>query len=220
MKTRQLWKEFLRLVSVVRQHHATMKKPEEVHDFLHALIVAQYCDIIAENQDIGKLAFVAGICHNTDRLFPEVFVDVMVRYYLDNLTDLREPEKRLIVEAVINHSKPNDPNDNPVTVVLKDADRLAIIGPNSYMRAGQALYNYPAYNPGYIAESDPLATWKKPKNVLNAVKFWLEWESWLRAPKAKELAKPWFDKLREFIKGIEDQLKEVDLLPYPFLEDF
>lgn len=216
MKTRRLWKDFPDLVEAVKQDHAKYKKPDDVHDFLHAIVVAQYCDIISDNEHFGGLAFVAGICHNTDRLFGEADVENRVNYYLDYLTSLTDSQKKTVLEAVIDHSKPNDSYDNPVTIILKDADRLAIIGPNSYIRVGQALSKCPAYNPKYIHDQEPLATWQRPINPLNEMKFWLEWETWLRMPKAKKLAKPWFDMIRMFIKGIEAQLQEVDLFPYPF----
>ncbi|MBM3206520.1 MAG: hypothetical protein FJZ43_02775 [Candidatus Staskawiczbacteria bacterium] len=216
MKTKRLWKHFSELTECVKEDHIKFKKPNDVHDFLHAIMVAQYCSIISENPYFGELAFVAGICHNTDRLFGENNVETRVSYYLNYLTGLTDGQKKTVLEAVINHSKPNDPDDNPVTIILKDADRLAIIGPNSYIRVGQALSKCPAYNPRYIENQDPKASYQNPLNPLNAMKFWLEWETWLRVPKAKELAKPWFNMIRLFISGIKNQLIETDLFPYPF----
>jgi len=117
------------------------------------------------------------------------------------------------------HSKPNDINDNPVTIVLKDADRLASIGPIAAFCSAQGFSCVPAYDPRYLKKPDPLATYLNARTPFNAIRYTLEWEPWLRTDKAKELAKPWFKQLRTFLNGFSIQLEEVELLPYPFEKD-
>lgn len=222
MKTRQLWKIFPKFTDMVRKDHQERRIIGVSHDFVHSIMVAQYGEIIADNEHLGLLAWVAGMCHSTDRLFPDdpdEKIEQRVYHYLES-TNLSKQEKNLIIEAVMAHSKPNDPNDNPVTIVLKDADRLACIGPGTAFRSAQRFPHVPAFDPRYLEKPDPLATYLKARNPFNNIRHTLEWEPWLRSDKAKELAKPWFKQLRTFLKGFSTQLQEVDLLPYPFEEDF
>jgi HD superfamily phosphodiesterase len=186
------------------------------HDFLHALMVAQYGQIIADNEQNGMLAWVAGLCHNTDRLFPGKEVE-RLSHYLENGTNLSSIDREIIVKAVLKHSELNKPDDGIITIILKDADRLANIGPNIFIRSGQFYHQLPAYDPRYIVKPNPEAVYNKPLTVLDDIKFCLEWEEWLRMPKAKKLAKPYFKLLRTVIKKFEYQLKETNLLiDFPF----
>lgn len=215
------------LVEEVRQDHIDHGKFGGGHDFTHALMVARYAVLIAEDLDIGRLAWVAAICHNTDRIHREAYegeLATLLRGYL-SVTDLDDAEKRLVVEAVLEHHSLNKDEDSPVTVVLKDADRLANIGPNNILRSGQLYNELPAYDPRYVAHPDPEATYRVPKTVLHDVLCSLEWEPWFRTPKAKELAGPYFEFYREFAWRFVCQMREVGFLAengestYPFPED-
>lgn len=215
------------LIEAVRQDHISHGKFGGGHDFTHALMVARYAVMIADQVDIGLMAWAAAICHNTDRIWPDLDhegIEETVHRYLSS-TSFTEAARKSIIEAVLEHHKLNDENDSPVTMVLKDADRLANIGPNNIIRSGQ-LYNYlPAYDPRYVAHPDPEATYKNPKTNLHDVLCSLEWEPWLRCPKAIELAKPYFDYYRQFKDMFVRQMVEVGFLDekgnptYPFPED-
>ena len=227
MKEKPLWEIFPDIVKKVRQDHIDKNALiESSHNFLHALMVAQYAKIIANDENTGIAAWVAGIIHNTDRLFSEQKVLERLKYYLETPDSsclyfrLHDSDQEDIIEAVLNHSNLNDPNDSPVTITLKDADRLANIGANMPVRSGQHYHNLPDYDPRYVKNSDPEATYRNPKTCLHDIKCALEWKSMLRLPKAKKLAKPWFKQLQIFIKGFAKQLKDVDLYPYPFAEDY
>lgn len=213
-----LWEIFPVLTQMVRQDHREFGTVGEGHDFLHALMVAQYGQIIAEQKRIGILSWVAGMGHNADRLFPPAEIEKRLKDYLEE-TDFSDEEKEWEIEAIVHHSELNDPNDDPVTIALKDADRLANIGSNILLRSSQHHPHLPAYNPRYIFSPHPSSTYRKPKSVLDDINYLFEWESWLRLPKAKVLAKRHFSELRRFRKGIDFQLREVKLLPYPFEED-
>lgn len=222
----KLWEKFPILCEMVRRDHR--QKGVAVggpHDFTHALMVAQYAFIIAKDtavKRIGELAWIAGICHNTDRLFPvsDDQIAEKVREYLTG-TDLDDfIDQEQVVEAVLKHSRPNETNDNTITIALKDADRLANIGPNWYLRMAQYAPRLPVCDPRYFDTADPEATYRNCRTLFHQFRCVLEWEGWLRMPKAKEMAKPWFDAMRQFMAGLEDQLKEVRLVPYPFEDDF
>lgn len=209
----RLWSTFRDLARKVQKDHIEQNAIGGGHDFLHALMVAQYGWMIAERK-YGLLAWVAGICHNTDRLFPEGDAESIVRGYLNQYTEIIKSDKKFIIEAVLNHSKLNDPNDHAVTIALKDADRLANIGALTCIRAGQFRFDLPGVDPVHLFD-DPKASYKDPKSAARNICFTLEWEPWMRLPKAKELAKPYFDFLREFLGNIEQQLRETGLYPYP-----
>jgi hypothetical protein len=219
----QLWEKYPVITKTVRKDHAGNGAIGGGHDFLHALMVAQYGELIADESRIGELAWLAGICHNTDRIFRrfvEYEIRQQIRSYLDLTTIPTLAEKDDIIEAVMNHSKFNDPADNPITVTLKDADRLANIGPLLCVRSGQHFHLLPAFDPRYLDTPDPTSTYKNPKTVWRDIMLSSEWEPWLRLPKAKKLAEPWFNRLRIFVAGFPEQVREVGLDPYPFPEDF
>src|SRR3990167_394390 len=116
----KLLEKFFELVNVVRQDHKEQNASiGGGHDFAHALMVAQYCLQISEDP-IATMAWVAGICHNTDRLFPELNdneLESKIYSYLSCINLNNQP----ICEAVMEHSKKPSLEDNPVTVVLKDS---------------------------------------------------------------------------------------------------
>ncbi|OGZ27174.1 MAG: hypothetical protein A2365_00700 [Candidatus Nealsonbacteria bacterium RIFOXYB1_FULL_40_15] len=176
------------------------------HDFTHALLVAQYGDIIAgEDAVLAKLAWVAGICHNTDRIFSPDEEKERVRGYLE-LTDFTEEEKRLVLEAVLHHSEKNKDDDNSVTVILKDADRLAGAGVLCPIRAGQHLHNIPVFDPGHIFQFLPGESFQSAFTVLSGLRFTLEWRDMLRCPIAINLGREWFGLLEFLIGRLQHQL--------------
>lgn len=225
---KQLWERFPSLTQIIHQDH--LRQGVAVggaHDFMHALMVAQYAYVIgkdAAGERIGELAWIAGLCHNTDRLFPnlsESEIAVKVKNYLANDVPLiDEAEQSMVAQAVLKHSRPNEPTDGTLTAVLKDADRLANIGPHWILRMAQDAPRLPVCDPRYLDTADPSATYRNPKTLFYECRCALEWEDWLRLPKARELAKPWFDGIRQFMVGLAKQLKEAGLVPYPFEDDF
>lgn len=225
-------------VKAVRQDHISRGKFGGGHDFTHALMVARYAILITEGYNIpgekrgylGLLTWIAAICHNTDRLLPkgtspEVVATQIEYYLLTGEVDLGKVERELVVEAVLEHHNRNKPEDSAVTIALKDADRLANIGPNNIIRSGQLHEKLPAYDPRYVADPDPEATYKVPKTCLHDVLCSLEWEPWLRYPTAIELAAPYFDYYRRFKEVFVRQMQEVGFIDekgnstYPFPED-
>lgn len=211
---RKLWLEFPELVSAVQQDLKEMDVLYQgPHSFLHALMVAQYGWLIAEEENIAIAVWVAGLCHDLHRHCDnQIELVNKLDYYL-TLTGLDESVKPMIKQAVLNHdNKPNDPADNPVTVALKDADRLGNIGPAHWPRAGQFRPCIPVFDPVNFL-SDPEATFKNPRSICRDIRHTMEWESWLRLPRAKEIGKPYFEAIRWFLKTIEKQHADLGLFP-------
>lgn len=210
MNYMKLWEEFPKLVERIREDHKH-NNVAEGHDFFHTLLVAQYGVMIAEENRLKILAWVAGICHNTDKIFPELSddeVEKKVWEYLGLTGMLIRLEKRFIVEAVLCHSEKNKDNDSVITVLLKDADRLAGAGILCAVRAGSHLYNFPAFKPWVINGFEPEETFQNIRSVLSGMRFTLEWREMLRCTKAIELGKKYFAILEQSIKDLELQLKE------------
>ena len=219
-----LWEVFDKLVNMVRQDHKERNALVGTgHDFSHALMVAQYCPQIA-NEPWATLGWVAAICHNTDRLFCEFDDTPVVRkiwQYLA-LTNIAPVEKELIVEAVLKHSCRPSPEDSELTVILKDADKLANIGYLLPVRSAQFHPNLPPINLVHLFEYPLGNNYRNPGSILRDVESSLEWEQpgWFRTPKAIQLAKPLFEQLRQFRDGVLKQYKDLGLVPYPFPQDF
>ncbi|MDO8574157.1 MAG: HD domain-containing protein [bacterium] len=219
---------YQRLIQAVRKDHDDRGAVGGPHDFLHALMVAHYCVLIAEDELTGVLAWVAAICHNTDRLWPdfdESDIRLKVAYYLASQPDAFDiTAVEDVTQAVLDHHKPNGENDGQVTVVLKDADRLANMGPNLIIRSGQHYSKLPAYDPRFVRIPDSRASYRNPMTVLHDILCALEWAEeggrfGIRSPRAKELMKPYVRFLNYFRDLMQQQLKETYLLGYPFPED-
>lgn len=215
MKNTRLWERFPQLVRAVQEDHIA-RRAFGGHDFYHALVAGQYSQRIAPDEDTAILAWVAGIIHNTDRMYPKDEVIPALTKFL-NLVDTGIPSGNLfILRAVLEHSKKNDPGDIPVTVTLKDADRLTNLGVvMHWLRAAQFRPNIPPFDPRYITVQDPTATFKNPKTILRDIEHTLEWETWLRLPRAKELGKPLFDEIRWLRCSIVERLTLLGLYPFP-----
>lgn len=207
--------KYPKLVQSVMADHKEHR--DYAHDWDHALMVAQYGVIIADDARIGELAWIAGLCHNTDHLFGINMVERKMHYYLDFCSGLNGTEHQQIREAVVNHHGLNDKPipDNPVTIVLKDADRLGNIGAQVVIRSGQSYPKLPAYDVRYIRTSDPAATHKDPRTVLHDIKSVLEWRPWLRCQVAKELSDKYFALLELCLADIAHQLNETGLDDLP-----
>lgn len=216
------WQKYAALAKKVRQDHAEKNSFGHGHDFWHAAMVAEYGARIAEDERSGELTWLAGLIHNTDRMFPMAELEPKLVEYLSAAAGLTVAEINSIVMAVLTHDQANNPEDNPVTVGLKDADRLGNLGPAGFIRAGQYHAELAPFDPRFITSGDPTATFPYPKTVLENIRHRLEWESLpkvkLRLPKAQVLGAPLFDQIRRHLAEIEIQLKDLGLSPPPPLD--
>src|SRR3989344_415429 len=248
-----LWERFPSVVEKVRRDHRKYGALVGTgHDFAHALMVAQYCLLIAEGP-LASLAWLAAICHNTDRMFDESLInrcwrwlcklplagglfrkadpafqqwnrrqiERRVAYYLEDV-ELFFADKCTIIEAVLNHSRRPSDEDNEVTRILMDADKLANIGALLGLRSAQFQPNLPVIDLRYLDQRPPDTSFRSPGSIYWDIKSSLEWAEpgWIRTAKAQELAKPLFAELQALLDGLVRQFKDTGLLPYPFPEDF
>lgn len=212
-----LWNKYKKLVNLVHEDHEKNNARANGHTFMHALMVAQYAELIADQAHIGELTWIAGLLHNTDRLYqhePKSKEKEVLDAYLNTITELNDQDKQIIKSAILEHSRLNNDSDDMVTITLKDADRLTNLGPNGIIRSGQFRYNLPVIDPLLFAK-DPNASYKNPKTVYRDLAETLLWYEWLRIPKAKEIAKPYVEYRQNFMKLIEKEMEEIGLMPYP-----
>jgi hypothetical protein len=189
------------------------------HGFDHDLMVAQYCVLIAESPRVGELGWVAGLLHSIDRHFGDQGAgDSEIIRRLDLLPKemLTMLERFAIIEAIKSHSRENADCDGPVTIVLKDADRLANIGALNLVRSGQHRPHIPAAILETLGGLHPESTFQEPKCCYDATIYNNEWEAMLRLPKARELGRLEFEYTAEWRRRVEAKFAQVGLYPYPF----
>jgi hypothetical protein len=177
------------------------------HDLIHDLMVSGYAVRISEtefpsNERLAELVWIAGMLHSTDRFFGE---DVAHRTFLENMlteAGLTDPADRAdVMTAILEHGRPNQQSDGLITVVLKDADRLANINPLVIIRSTQFHPGLPTHDPQHLACSrSPGSTYKNPNSVMDDIFGCTEWETWLRTDAAKKIGKKYFAFLRKTFK--------------------
>ena len=219
-----LLKRFETMIQKVRLDHQEKMVMTTGHSFLHALFVAQYCLMIAPDH-LQIAGWIAGMLHNTDRLFvgenDDQIAERIIAYL--SLTDLPGNEKNMILEAVMDHSHKSCSSENQLTTILMDADKLANLEPlTAAIRAAQWRTGCSAINLVYLDKYPPGCNYKNPGSIVRDMCSALEWEEpgWLQTVKAIELAKPMFSLLKSMVQATIKNHKQAGLIPYPFPEDF
>lgn len=213
------------LITAVRADHREQGAIGGGHDFFHALRVAGRVLNFVEDPIIAELAWVAAICHNTDRIYGDVFKEMALSRYKEIFLDVfPEAKWGFIEDAIHKHSGPNDVDDSPVLIALQDADRIVNLEPDLPMRSGAHYHRLPVANPRFIRECDPEATYRDPKTVLHDVKCSLDWVAEegpvaIRTPKAREIALPLAEHFRRGVELLAECVADAGLDPYPFPED-
>ncbi len=212
------------LVKMVREDHKSQNALVGTgHDFTHALMVGQYALQIT-SEHLCTLGWVAALFHNTDRLYPEKSEEKIAEKVCGYLTttQINDINQKLIVEAVLKHSKKPSADDSPLTIVLMDADKLSNMGLAAIIRAGQFRPNVATIDLRYLDKKPPRYTFKNPGSVYWDIYGHIEWyeQKYFRIPKARELAESLYQEERAFFDQVARPYNQVGLIPYPFPEDF
>ncbi len=220
-KTLLVWKLFPDLVKVMHAETEACGSKGTAHDLIHDLTVAQYCLLIERDQSFAQLATIAALCHSTDRRYPtdsDAERSDRIDDYLLQGTKLNPSERGTVIGTVLEHHKPNEQGDGKLLRILKDADRLANLSLPATLRCAQFYHALPTFDPRYVAQPDPKATYRQPLTVLHDVRSALEWDPregkekfCLRLPKAIKLATPYFDWLKAGIALTEQQVLETSI---------
>lgn len=225
----RVWEEFPRLIEVSRKAHTELVAKIVHHDFDHALQVAQVAIRVAEDPEIARLAAAAALCHNADRMLEErvdgkvtkpspAAIEKLIRKWLAVESKLFEKEKLTIVEAVLEHAKPNSSEDSDVTVALKDADRIVNLGFDVIVRGAQH-HNCSAIDPWFLL-NDERGNYARRQSMVKVLQDCFEWASddprfGVRLPRSKEIARTRVKALQQYIDTVIAQRKELGLVPYP-----
>lgn len=205
------------------------------HDFAHVIYVANMATLIAEDEDTGRLAAVAALCHNADRIIQIIEgkkardkvedepVITTVNMWLDAepAGTFSNRERELIMDAVLHHDQPNGRNDSDVLITLIDADRLVNLEADVIPRAGQFLGDTLRVVDPVNFTRDPTANFKNPKTIVRTleenVRDWAVEGGFvgIRLPKARQLMASRVAFMKLFFATIEKQRAEVGLVPYP-----
>ena len=214
-----IWREYPSLTLAVQRAHEECPADIIHHDFDHALQVAQVATMIAADPLTSRLAGAAALCHNADRMLevreggsvtkPSTQdIEGLVMSWLGTENVFSGFEEDLIIEAVLEHSKPNDERDSPITVTLKDADRVVNLGLDIIVRGAQH-HGCQTIHPTLLLD-DKRGAHPKRKSMVAVLQDCLEWSSddpkfGIRLPKAKALADDRANMLKEFISSVIGQ---------------
>ena len=158
------------------------------HDIHHATRVATWAQRIAMNewgdQCVAKLAGLAGLCHNADRLIehqyghgnaPESATRELLTSWLET-SDISVDELEIVLSAVLNHGAKNSANDSRVKKALADADKVVNMALDLIIRSGQLYHDLPALDHVWFV-NDPEATYLNPKSSLKDI--WYSPAEWV-----------------------------------------
>jgi hypothetical protein len=126
-----------------------------------------------------------------------------------------------ITDAVPKHNHCNSADDSKVLIALMDADRVANLDVDLFIRSGQNFHADPAVD-YKLWLSGPEATYKKPRSVLRDIAYSLEWADptntkvGVRTKLGKQWAAERATVFRTFFAHLQQQLEQEGILPYPF----
>lgn len=228
---KKAWEMYPKLTETVRVAHRAYGMEMSGHSFDHALYVGQVGVLIAEDEDTARLAGVAGLCHNADRMLqkhlgigkksvPEKDVVVLIRGWLEESGELALEDQGQVIAAVLKHSGPNLSDGDRVLEALQDADRVCCSRAETVMGTAQSWSELPAIDSRWL-DADPSAhPYKDPRSVLNNLTCRYDWVDptspfCVRLPRAKALMERRVAFLRAYVDEIKTQRAEIGLWPYP-----
>jgi hypothetical protein len=235
MPGKKPWELYPRLTAAIKKTHDENGGIFYCHDFAHVIRVANYCDVIAPNERAGRLAGVAALCHNADRILqkqlgvgglgkvPDASVEAMVNGWLDTEKEtFSDQEVMIIVDAVLKHSSKNGADDTTVVITLMEADRIVNAELDVVMRQGQYYPDLPYADPVNFLDV-PGETFKTPKTVLSSLilarKEWLDDNGpvRMRLSKARAMLVARYWDLTHYADMVFSQYKSAGLDPFPFV---
>lgn len=204
------------LYNEVKRIHGESARPHRGHGFAdHNLPVALMATRIAPDLRTADKAYVAGMLHSLDRWVEKGQMGFVTSIYrcLELLPTgyFTSQETEEILDAIVKHDRKNEDDDSLTLQVLKDADRLINLEPVHIIRAAQWYHEIPAIEIEHLGELNPASVWGKACNVIDNLRFTLEWISWLRIPKAKERGEELRTELEAFIVSCERIYHELGL---------
>jgi len=149
---------------------------------------------------------------------PQGPVEALIRGWLDGVNNL---DIDTIVDAGLNHTNPNSPEDSKVLIAIEDGDRIVNMDLDVICRAGQYRSEIPVVDYEQFLD-DPTATFGEPKSVYRDIWHCLEWvdpqkpKFCVRTKRAMQMGKERAKLLELFFDKTREQLREEGLSLRPF----
>ncbi|MCL5409687.1 MAG: HD domain-containing protein [Patescibacteria group bacterium] len=161
--------------------------------------------------DNGRIAeWQAKLAGRKDRIFHAEVSAAEVPFTLSPYQDiLGEEAIANVQQAVALHSMPNSVDDSPLTVTLKDADRLDGMGAIGIMRTFTDRHSFPSYNlPNpYGSVVRPLREINESNTTLMEFPFLnIEWYFMLRSETAKRIAERKLEHTYQYLRMFGEEL--------------
>lgn len=185
------------------------------HDITHFERMEKIAEKIADPGEVDiPLLKMAIWLHDIDRAdsFELKTEAERINFMQKTLSDLKLEQRQIdtIIDAQLKHSKPKDSSDSMILVYLKDIDHLDM-GAIGILRIA-AHHRNPHYNIKDFQGKGAADADEKLESHVEDIKFCLEWENMLRTEGAKKLGKRRFAFMRQFLKELERELKELEFI--------
>ncbi len=202
-------------------HNGSPSRRQRGHGMEHNVHVALHgLDIVLHDHPndaaLAELVFMASIAHSLYRLVDrddQAGFDhlVIVIGALANLTD--NDDYLAVIQAVLDNGKKNDEGrtDNIVTVILKDADRVANVGAALAIRSGQFTPEIAPYEMAHLREANPASTYHDPTSVFEDLRGCFEWRDWMRTRRGKQIFDQKVGNLRAYLDTVAGEFEAIGM---------
>lgn len=235
----RIWNAFPGVAEAVGETHEKVKLFGH-HNIYHALAVGEVGRLIFldewgnEPADVclSNYTGLAGMCHNADHVIfartgenihkedpSHKAISSLVYSWLSS-APLNNDEKEEILNAVLNHTAPNKPEDSRILIALKDADRVVNFWADVIARSGQSYHDVPVMDHVHFL-SDPKATFRLPGSVLKDLANCFDWINpatpfCVRTRLALEMATEHAGYLQDYLDRVKANYEKIGLFPDPF----
>ena len=178
------------------------------HDFKHVTRVRNWAIKIgkAEKQDLFLIETAAWL-HDVGRAevgdkqdHGKVSAKISEKF-LKNFPEITTKDRKLIVEAIREHS--DRWSSSWLGHTLQDADKLDGLGAIGLMRAMMSKYHLQDYN-----AQRPFYRQKPTRTIIDHLYYLLEWEKMFYSRPAKKLAKPRLKIIKDFLKELKYEINQ------------
>lgn len=200
---------------VKKGHRETLSQNHGGHGLDHDVTVAMLAVLIQPSVRIAHKAWCAALLHSVDRVVEESFVKETMLAYAEHLHHFFSQEEiDEIIESAMRHSELNQDNQSETQITLMDADRLANMQSAVIIRGGQFRSKLPVFDFKYLeGVCDPLSDYDHPQSVVDNIRLIVsQYVPQLRLPKAKELGVIYGERLMAYVRSIEQDYEDINLI--------
>ncbi len=200
-------------------HEENPSTRQRGHNMDHNVHVALHgIDIVM--QDYGadpflmEAIFLSSIGHSLDRLVSrddQAGFAGLIEACLETFQHSNQLMKTTVTDAILEHGKKNASHDSILTVIIKDADRVANVGAALAIRSGQFYADLPPYEMLYLREVNPAHTYHSPASVLEDLRECFVWGDWMRTNRGKEMFDRKVGNLRKYLDTLAEEFEMIGM---------